>query len=266
MNSYFCANDFFSPKAQGLLTKFKFDLCLTDPPFNISDKDEVVKTHGKLMSNKEAWGSVFKDKFTPDEYKELIRKFLKQTLELLNDGGSVCCFIDRKWVSNFINIGEQLGYIFKNIVYFCKTNPVPKVRATNFGSAMECAVWLIKPNTGKTPSGNKVSKTKPAIFNNFKPQKGLGTVEFHNTHSSNVFFYAIGWKHTKHPTAKYPGQIKPLIEHLSTPGSYILDPFAGSFNIGLEALKLGRNYIGFEIQPEWLDEAETRLKDLVVQT
>jgi DNA modification methylase len=37
----------------------------------------------------------------------------------------------------------------------------------------------------------------------------------------------------------------------SNPGDVVLDPFAGSGTTGVEALKLGRRFIGCEISPEY---------------
>lgn len=266
---YFINDDCFSKQWDSFLETLPggIDLVLTDPPFNIADKGKVTKTHGKIYSNKEAWGTIFKDSFTPDEYDDFIRRFLERVFPILNVGGSLFCFIDRKYAGKFTEIAEGIGFLYKNQITFVKTNCVPKVRATNFGSATEIAVWLIKPNSGKTSGGSKVAKTKPKIFNNAKAVKGLrhpdgehNVVAYHNSHSSNVFFYTIGSKTTGHPCEKYDGEIKPIIETLSQPGSWILDTFAGGFNIGLCAQRLGRRYVGFEIDQAWYDKGVSFLK------
>jgi DNA modification methylase len=44
--------------------------------------------------------------------------------------------------------------------------------------------------------------------------------------------------------------IEKFIEYSSNPGDLVLDPFGGSFSTGRAALKLGRRFQGFEINPE----------------
>ncbi len=238
-------------------------LVLTDPAFNIADKGKVTKYQGKIYSNKQAWGDAFKDSFTPEEYCEYITKFVTKSYELLMPGGSLVVFIDRKYAGNLINIAEAKGFIYKNLITFVKTNCVPKIRAYNYASATEVAVWLAKPRITGT-------KTKPLVFNYHRPIKNLrhpdnklDVVEYHNHFSSNVFFYSIGNKIFGHPTEKYGGQIIPLIEHHSNKGGLIVDFFAGSFAIGYYAELLGRQYIGFEISQDFFDSSVPKIKELL---
>ena len=54
-----------------------------------------------------------------------------------------------------------------------------------------------------------------------------------------------------------------MLEHLitlcTTPGAVVLDPFTGSGSTGVAALKLGRQFIGIELSPEYLEIAQARL-------
>ncbi len=60
--------------------------------------------------------------------------------------------------------------------------------------------------------------------------------------------------------------VKPLklLEHLirlfSTPGQVVLDPFLGSGSTAVAALRTGRTYIGMEINPDYIEISERRLK------
>ena len=49
----------------------------------------------------------------------------------------------------------------------------------------------------------------------------------------------------------------------SNPGDVVLDPFSGSGTTGIEALKLGRQFLGMEIAQEYFDMMEKELRDLV---
>jgi len=51
-----------------------------------------------------------------------------------------------------------------------------------------------------------------------------------------------------------------LVELCTNPGDTILDPFAGSASMGVAALRLGRHYVGIEVNPEWAELCRERLQ------
>lgn len=241
--------DFFEEykNNSNLLKDSSFDLILTDVPYGIADKGKVTKSHGKIYSNKEAWGDTFKDSFTRSEYDKFIGNFLLTSYQLLKPGHALITFIDRKYAGCLIDIAENIGFVYKQIITFVKVNCVPKIRCYNYASATEIAVWLHK-------KADKGTKTKPAVFNYQKPTKGkrhpdgaLDVISYHNNYSSNVYFYNIGSKITNHPTEKYIKMWEPLLNHHSNNGDLILDPFAGQFSLAHLCEKTGRKYIGYEI-------------------
>lgn len=54
-------------------------------------------------------------------------------------------------------------------------------------------------------------------------------------------------------------ELQHLIDYYSRPNDLILDPFCGSGTTCVAAKKLGRNYIGIDISPEYCDIARKRL-------
>ncbi len=61
-----------------------------------------------------------------------------------------------------------------------------------------------------------------------------------------------------------PALVDPCIKLGSRPGELILDPFIGSGTTGLVALKLNRRFVGIELNPSYLQIAESRLNgDLI---
>ena len=54
--------------------------------------------------------------------------------------------------------------------------------------------------------------------------------------------------------------VEPCIQASSKVGDYILDPFFGTGTVGEACENLGRNYIGIEIKPEFVNIASKRLK------
>lgn len=68
-----------------------------------------------------------------------------------------------------------------------------------------------------------------------------------------------------HPCPKPVGQMKWLVNRTSLPGEIILDPFMGSGTTGVAAVKLGRKFIGIEIEPKYFDIACRRISDALKQ-
>jgi DNA modification methylase len=62
-----------------------------------------------------------------------------------------------------------------------------------------------------------------------------------------------------HPTQKPIALCDRLVTHLSRPGDVVLVPFAGSGSECVSAYRLGRHFIGIEINPDYCALAEKRL-------
>lgn len=54
--------------------------------------------------------------------------------------------------------------------------------------------------------------------------------------------------------------VDPCLKSSTRPGDFVLDPFFGSGTVGLAAQHLGRNYVGIELNPEYVALAAERLK------
>ena len=68
-------------------------------------------------------------------------------------------------------------------------------------------------------------------------------------------------KGNKHP-AIYPVEVVEEFLHLLTPsGSLVLDPFMGSGSTAVACKKLGRHYIGYDINAEYCEEARQRVSN-----
>lgn len=66
-------------------------------------------------------------------------------------------------------------------------------------------------------------------------------------------------KETNHPTEKPWPLLQRYIRNSSDEGATVFDPFMGSGSTGVAAAKLGRSFIGVEIERKWFDVAETRI-------
>jgi len=65
----------------------------------------------------------------------------------------------------------------------------------------------------------------------------------------------------EHPTQKPIEVMEWAISQLPLPSDTILDPFMGSGTTGVAAVKLGRRFIGIEIEPRYFDIACRRIEE-----
>ncbi len=68
-----------------------------------------------------------------------------------------------------------------------------------------------------------------------------------------------------HPTQKPVGVMKWAIEHLPDTAKTILDPFMGSGTTGVACARLGRRFIGIEIERRYFDIACRRIEEAYAQ-
>lgn len=69
----------------------------------------------------------------------------------------------------------------------------------------------------------------------------------------------------EHPTQKPVALMRWCIEQISPPATIILDPFMGSGTTGVACVKLGRKFIGIEIEPKYFEIAVKRISDALKQ-
>jgi DNA modification methylase len=69
----------------------------------------------------------------------------------------------------------------------------------------------------------------------------------------------------EHPTQKSLEVMTWCLQQIPSPNTTILDPFMGSGTTGVAAVKLGRKFIGIEIEPKYFDIAVRRISDALKQ-
>lgn len=63
-----------------------------------------------------------------------------------------------------------------------------------------------------------------------------------------------------HPTQKPVRALAPLVRSFTLPGELVLDPFAGSGSTCATATLCGRQYLGIELDPAYVEQATRRMK------
>jgi site-specific DNA-methyltransferase (adenine-specific) len=68
-----------------------------------------------------------------------------------------------------------------------------------------------------------------------------------------------------HPCPKPVAWMRWIVERASLPGETVFDPFMGSGTTGVACAKLGRKFIGIEIEPKYFDIACRRIEQAYAQ-
>ena len=211
------------------------DCAITDPPYNIGGKSNKLTKFGNLIkSNNEVLGG-WDD--IPD-YMSWVKKWLIEIYRVVR--GGVFSFFDLNEIGKLKDLIKEVGFYPKNFIIMVKNNPIPHIRKTGYRSGFEMGLMFMKDKKSKF---------------NFLSQKEMINVKNYNT---GMF------KKTNHPTEKPETIIAHLIEVLSDKGDLVLDPFMGSGTTAVVAKKLGRNYLGIELNPDYIKMAEKRLAQQVL--
>jgi site-specific DNA-methyltransferase (adenine-specific) len=72
-------------------------------------------------------------------------------------------------------------------------------------------------------------------------------------------------ENTPHPYQKPEKLVERVIEASSNPGDLVLDPFVGSGTTAVVARRLGRRYLGFELDPDYVRLALKRLERAAIK-
>ncbi|MGX9134338.1 DNA-methyltransferase [Rummeliibacillus sp. JY-2-4R] len=221
------------------------DLIFADPPYFLSNGGITCQA-GKMVSvDKGEWDKA-KD-LTMDEFNF---DFLKEAQRIIKDTGSI-------WVSgtfhNMYSIGhcmQKLEMKLLNNITWQKSNPSPNLSCRMFTHSTETIIWARKNEKSKHYFDYEAMK----LENNNKQMKDVWT--FSTTKSSEKKF-------GKHPTQKPLELLMRIIRASSKKGDLVLDPFLGSGTTGVACANLERNFIGIDIEKEYLDIAQKRIYDCV---
>lgn len=75
----------------------------------------------------------------------------------------------------------------------------------------------------------------------------------------SVFFERSMHGYAEHPTQKPEAIIEPLLRYACPVGGVVLDPLMGSGSTGVVAAALGMQFVGMELNPEYVEIARRRL-------
>jgi site-specific DNA-methyltransferase (adenine-specific) len=232
-----------------LLPPKSVDLIIADPPYNL---------------RKSFNGTVFSRK-TPSDYEKYTRQWLEIVKPLLKDTGSIyiCC----DWETSLI-IGGVLGEFFHVRNRITWQREKGRGAKANWKNGME-DIWFATNSEKYTfhLDAVKIRKKVLAPYRvDHKPKDWTESESgnYRDTCPSNFWdditipFWSMP-ENTAHPTQKSEKLIAKIMLASSSENDIVLDPFLGSGTTSVVAQKLGRRFIGIEIEPQYCVWAEQRL-------
>ena len=244
-----------------------FDLIVTSPPYADSRK----RTYGGIQ---------------PDEYIDWFIPITAQLFRVLKPSGSFVLNIKERVVS-----GERHTYVIELILAlrqqgwrwteeYCwhKKNSYPGKWPNRFRDSWERCLHFTKQKHFKmnqesvmVPMGSWAKDRLRALSDTDKKrdeskvQSGFGKkilnwVGRELAYPSNVLHMATECYNRQHSAAFPLALPEWFIELFSDEGDCVLDPFVGSGTTAVAAKKLNRHYVGIDLQPDYCDLANERLK------
>lgn len=147
------------------------------------------------------------------------------------------------------NALQQAGFRILNVITWAKTNPPPNISRRFFTHSAEFVIWARK------------HKAKPHYYN----YELMKLVNGGKQMTDVWHLPAIArWKKScgKHPTQKPLALLVRMILASTTPGAWVLDPFAGSGTTGVAASLSGRRFLGIEQEEAFLSLARARREEI----
>ena len=227
------------------------DLVLTDPPYN---------------ENYNYRGSEFKD--YREDYYEFLREVLNECKRVLKPTGSLYMKHSSRQISTILPLASNI-LKFRNLIVWLNNSQAHPL--LNYDSYYEPIYFLTKSNTYTFNKKAELRKQPPNYWSGEgKAFVGLLTNCFYDIKRvaagclSNV---EGGTESNKklHPCSMPIRLAERIIKVSSNEGATLLDPFMGSGTTGVACVQLSRNFIGYEISPDYFKIAEKRIKEAETQ-
>lgn len=217
-------------------------LMVTSPPYNV--------------------GKEYDRDFTLKEYLEFLGRVWKEVYRVLVPGGRACINIANLGRKPYIPLHTfiikdmlDIGFLMRGEIIWDKSSSASP--STAWGS------WCSAANPTLRDIHEYILVFSKGTFYRKNPNRRKSTItkeEFLEFTKSVWTFPAVSAKKVGHP-APFPLELPYRCIQLYTfEGEIILDPFMGSGQTAISAIKAGRHFVGYEIDKKYVKLSEKRFK------
>ena len=238
LDQVFCA----SAEAMQELPDNSIHLMVTSPPYNV--------------------GKEYDADLTLEEYLAFLKRVWAETLRVLVPGGRACINVANLGRKPYIPLHAfiirellELGFLMRGEIIWDKAASASA--STAWGS------WRSAANPTLRDVHEYILVFSKGAFKRHNPAGRASTIskdEFLEYSKSMWHFPAERARKVGHP-APFPVELPHrLIQLYTFAGEIILDPFMGSGQTALAAVKNARHYVGYEVEPSYVELCRARLE------
>jgi len=226
------------------------DFIFADPPYFLSNDGFTVKSGKAVSVNKGNW-----DKSQGfDSDIDFHKKWISECIRVLKPNGTIaisgtyhsiykCGFILQKLKCRVIN----------EIIWF-KPNGAPALAGRNFTASHETIIWASKGEKAKHTFNYAQSRSwdvsNDMIYRHGKQMRSVWSIPTTPKREKNL---------GAHPTQKPLELLNRLVTMCTSVGDTVLDPFCGSGTTGVASVVQGRNFIGIDLDINYVTLTEKRI-------
>jgi site-specific DNA-methyltransferase (adenine-specific) len=223
-------------KEMAKLPSASVDLLIADPPYNLG------KDYGNNRDLKE-W----------EDYISFTKAWLTEGVRLLKPSGSLYVFMGVRFISRlFAILEDELKLRFNGWITWHYTQGMG--RTNGFSPRHEDILFFTKSSRFVfNLDAVRVPQKYYRERNNMTGANPGDVWQFSHVHYCSA-------EREDHPTQKPEGLIERIIQASSMPGDLVLDPFVGSGTTCRVAAILERQWIGIDINPDYVEITRKRLE------
>ena len=227
------------------------DLMFIDPPYNLNKKFNSVTFKSMNLKEYEIW----------------FEKWFIKLLKTLKNNSSLYICGDWKSSNAILNVGSKYLTVRNRITWEREKGRGSK---TNWKNCSEDIWYFTKGNKNKFNAEDV--KLRRKVLAPYRDENGLPKdwersikENYRDTAPSNIWmdisvpFWSMP-ENTNHPTQKPEKLLAKIILASSNKGDVIFDPFLGSGTTAVVAKKLGRKFVGVEVDEYYCCLAQKRLE------
>jgi site-specific DNA-methyltransferase (adenine-specific) len=222
-------------------------LMVTSPPYNV--------------------GKEYDQDITLKEYLDFLNQIWREVYRVLVPGGRACINIANLGRKPYIPLHAfiiqgmlEIGYLMRGEIIWNKASS--SSGSTAWGS------WCSPSNPTLRDVHEYILIFSKSGFSRKNPNKRKATIsrdDFLELTKSVWTFPAVSARKIGHP-APFPVELPQRLVQLYTfEGEVVLDPFMGSGQTAIAALNTNRHYVGYDVDVEYVNLAEKRIKQFILE-